>query len=167
MKKIVMVGLVVASAFVFAGCDAMSVGTNEKIEQKDNSKNVVIQWTLKNGTGSVIYEGEIVDGKQEGNGTSYTDQGKKKYEGQWDNGEAQGNGKLYYESNGQVQYEWAFNNGKPEWRGKWFYQNGTLAYDWLFEDGKPEGTGKLFNLSGGVIFEGQFTGEEIQFEDIK
>ena len=72
--------------------------------------------------GNIEYEGDFIDGKYEGNGTHYNEDGEY-YIGQWKNGLVHGKGIVYYK-NGKIKYEGELLNGKREGYGKFFYAEG-------------------------------------------
>ena len=57
----------------------------------------------------IAYQGTFNNGKQDGYGTSYSDQGFKEYEGQWSNSEKDGQGIEYYDDG--ERYEGSFVKG--------------------------------------------------------
>ena len=64
-------------------------------------------------TNELIFEGEYLNGKRNGNGKEYYDNGKLKFEGEYKNGQKNGNGKEYYNSiNSELKFVGEYLNGK-------------------------------------------------------
>ena len=62
--------------------------------------------------GNILYEGNFINGKFEGNGKYYYDNGYY-FIGEYKNGLRNGKGIIYYK-NGNIQYEGDWVNDKPE-----------------------------------------------------
>ena len=77
----------------------------------------------------------------------------KKFEGEYLNGKRNGKGKEY-DNNGSVIYEGEYLNGKRHGKGK-IYDSDGLCYEGELRYGKINGKGKLY-YSGKLIFEGNF-----------
>lgn len=94
------------------------------------------------------YEGDLVDGRREGNGTfqSYA----YDYEGAWDNDKFEGQGKIKY-SNG-CTYEGGWHQDLQEGKGSIVYADGS-TYDGEWKAGKFDGQGKRV-FANGDVFEG-------------
>ena len=89
--------------------------------------------------GKIKYEGDFVNGKIEGEGKYFSENGEY-YIGQWSNGRQHGKGKMYYK-NGNIRYEGDFINGKIEGEGKYISENGEYYIgQWL--SGIQHGKGK-------------------------
>jgi len=101
------------------------------------------------------YEGEMKNGKPDGNGTMIYKNGDK-YEGAWVKGQMEGIGTMLY-INGN-KYEGAWVKGQMEGNGTMLYINGN-KYEGQWVKGKREGTGKLSyskdNERGREMFYGQ------------
>ena len=65
---------------------------------------------------SLIFEGEYSNGKRNGKGIEYYNNGKKKFEGEYLNGKRHGRGKEY-DYNGDTKFEGEYLNGK-RWKAK-------------------------------------------------
>ena len=87
---------------------------------------------------SVIYEGEFINGKYEGIGKYYYDDGNY-YIGQWKNSLRNGEGVLYIQD-GRVIYEGEFFDDKFEGNGKYYYPDGKY-YIGQFKKGLKHGIG--------------------------
>ena len=72
------------------------------------------------------FEGEYLNGKKEGKGKQYWENGKLRFEGEYSNGERNGKGKLYF-YNGELEFEGEFLKGK-KWKGKKFKGKWTYFY---------------------------------------
>ena len=72
--------------------------------------------------GKIRYDGEYVNGKFEGIGKYYYDDGNY-YIGQWKNGLGNGEGVLYFKD-GRVIYDGEFVNDKFDGRGKFYEPDG-------------------------------------------
>ena len=60
--------------------------------------------------GTLIYDGNIKNGLEEGKGTAYYPNGNKAYIGEWKNGRFHGKGKLY-DMDGNLEYSGKWENG--------------------------------------------------------
>ena len=99
------------------------------------------------------YEGELKNNIPNGRGIKYLSNGKIIYEGDFIDGKFQGNGKYIYD-NGELylgQWKNGFRNGK----GTYCYKNGNIMYigDWIND--KYEGTGRYI-LENGEFYVGQW-----------
>ena len=125
----------------------------------------------------LIYEGEFLEGKREGKGKEYSDNGNLKYEGEYINGEKNGKGKEYYD-NGKLKYEGEYINGEKNGIGKEYDQEGNLekegifykgkiyngkvyspkknSYEGEYFAGKKHGKGKEYGRGGLLFFEGEY-----------
>ena len=113
-----------------------------------------------NNEGNVIFEGEYKNGKRNGKGKIYGKYGKKLFEGEFLKGIKNGKGKEYNLSF-NVLFEGEYLNGK-RWNGKKFlYQDNELYKDVLcFEGevvkGEIKGKGKEYYSDGNLSFEGEY-----------
>ena len=78
-------------------------------------------------TDILIFEGEYLNGKRNGKGKEYYENGKLKFKGKYINGERNGKWKEYYD-NGHLQFEVEYLNGK-RWKGKGYSKNGLLEFE--------------------------------------
>lgn len=103
-----------------------------------------------------IYEGDFINGKADGQGTSnFADSAT--YTGQYSNDLFHGKGKYIY-PNGSI-YDGNWVKGKIEGRGKFVNSNGT-TYEGDYVNGKANGQG-IFKLKDGRIYAGQFSNDLI------
>ena len=102
-------------------------------------------------TNIVIFEGEYLNGKKNGKGKEYYENGQIKFEGEYLKGkiiegkgyddkgrlvleiEKSGNGKEYYK-NGKIQFEGKYYNGK-RWNGKIYNFEGKEEYELKYGTG--------------------------------
>ena len=110
------------------------------------------------------FEGGYLNGKRNGKGKEYYDNGKLKFEGEYLNGKRNGKGKEYYFNNisygdvfdyssiitTKLMFEGEFLNG-IRWNGKIFDKDNNFTE---IKNGK--GNIKVFNQDGDLIFEGEY-----------
>lgn len=96
--------------------------------------------------GKIIYEGYLVNGKFDGQGTLY-DNGVIVYSGNWSNGQYDGYGIAYY-SNGNKWYDGDFKSGLLNGYGTYFNSNGTKSYEGNLKEGYREGYGTTYSADG-------------------
>ena len=106
-------------------------------------------------TDSVIFEGMLLEGKMEGQGTLYDEEGNLIYEGNFIQGMYEGNGTLYYPS-GNICYRGDFSQDLYDGTGTLFYENGITAYEGAFVQGKRSGSGTAYDEAGVLLYEGTF-----------
>ena len=86
------------------------------------------------------YKREVINGLRNGYGILYYKNGNIMYEGDFVNDKAEGNGKYYWE-NGEY-YIGQFKNGLKHGKGIEYYANGNIKYEGNFIDGKFVGNKK-------------------------
>ena len=94
----------------------------------------------KNGKGCIfilntdilIFEGEFLNGKRNGEGKEYYKDGKLKFEGKYLYGDRIGEGKEYF-NKGNIKFEGEYLNGK-RWNGKGYNKDGIMEFQ--IKDGK-------------------------------
>ena len=96
--------------------------------------------------GILSYEGEFVAGVRSGQGTSY-ENGVMIYKGEFAEGIASGKGTAYDHKTGVMTYQGDFSEGLPEGTGK-AYKNGAMVYQGEFSAGKYNGKGVLYPAEG-------------------
>ena len=106
-----------------------------------------------NSNGKIIYEGNFINGKFEGNG-KYIWKNGEYYIGQWKNGLRNGKGKLY-NANGKIKYEDNWINDKYEGNGKYIWKNGEY-YIGQWKNGLRNGKGKMYYEKGKIKYEGDW-----------
>ena len=97
-----------------------------------------------------IYKGEWKNGQKNGKGSEKGPQGEV-YEGDWVNDQKNGKGTLEL-ADGEI-YEGDWVNDKKHGKGKTTYPNGDV-YEGDFQNGLPNGKGKIIWISGNV-YEGE------------
>ena len=90
------------------------------------------------------YAGETINGKAEGKGIKYYNNGDK-YEGDWKNGIKEGKGIYYYKNGGRYEGEW--KNSLGEGKGIHYYKNGDI-YEGGYKNGLKEGKGIIYYNNG-------------------
>ena len=75
----------------------------------------------------LIFEGEYLNGKRNGKGKKYYDDGKLMYEGEYLNGKRNGKGKEYFK-NGKLKFEGEYLKGK-KWNGNEYNKNGSKEFE--------------------------------------
>jgi len=81
--------------------------------------------TIYNKAGNVMFIGSLVNGKREGMGKVYHDNGELKYFGSFKNNKFSGEKcRIYYE-NGNIQYKGGLRDGKSEGIGQLYYESGA------------------------------------------
>lgn len=131
--------------------------------------------------GNVLYEGNYVGGKKNGQGIVYHRNGKLKQKGIFKDdvffeGEAiyywednvtlkfkgnianmyyNGYGEKYYD-NGFIEYAGNYKNGQSEGEGIYYYEEvkERIKYKGKFVEGRPCGDGELYEMNGTLIYRG-------------
>lgn len=116
----------------------------EPTVKAEREKSVI---TFPNGD---VYEGEIEDGKPDGQGKMTYFNGII-YEGEFKSGKPDGLGKVTY---AEAFYEGEFKDGKPNGQGRIKHANGNI-YEGEYKNGKPNGHGKM-TYSNGETAEGEW-----------
>ncbi|MFL6671818.1 MAG: MORN repeat-containing protein [Massilia sp.] len=83
------------------------------------------------------YEGDVVNGKPEGNGVVVYDNGDR-YEGQWKDGLRDGSGRITYMLGGSYEGQW--KRGKRDGKGVLVYAGSGRRYEGEFTQGRVAGT---------------------------
>ena len=109
--------------------------------------------------GSILYDGDFVDGKYEGNGRENYENGTH-YIGQFLGGYRHGKGVMYY-NNGSILYEGDFANDIIEGNGKLIRENGTY-YIGQFLNGLAHGKGVMYTKNGSVLYEGDLVNDKFE-----
>jgi len=98
----------------------------------------------------LIFEGEYLNGKRNGNGKEYGNNGNLIFEGEFINGKRHEKGKEYF--NGNLIFEGEFINGKRNGQGKEYIKNNELIFKGEYIDGK-RWNGKYYNPHKSEIYE--------------
>lgn len=129
----------------------------------------------------IQFEGRLVNGKADGSGTEYYENGRYQFVGGFVEGAYEGEGILYY-GDGSVEYCGGFADGRFEGVGEYtdgdgrvysgVFENGTITgygtltvggnkyYEGIFSHGVIDGEGKMFDPDGAVRYSGSFTDGE-------
>ena len=110
-----------------------------------------IRKEYKLNTNVLIFEGEYLNGKKNGKGKEYYENGKLKFEGEYLNGEKNGKGKEYDE-NGKIKYEGEYLDDEKNGNGKEYYRNGKLMFEGEFVKDKKF-SGKGYDCNNNIIYE--------------
>ncbi|MDF2650597.1 MAG: hypothetical protein K0Q73_6402 [Paenibacillus sp.] len=163
--------------------------TGRKVIWNDELRKVYIidpssEGKLYYSNGTLMYEGQLHDGKMHGKGKLYREDASLWYDAEFLDNEIEGEGKFIqkgfvegndmtdyyyvgemkggipdgqgagYNPSGEMIYEGSFKNGKYDGPGR-FYVNGMLLYDGEFVKNKYDGSGKLYS-QGRLFYEGEF-----------
>lgn len=107
------------------------------------------------------FEGRLRDGKADGGGSEYYENGICKFVGEFVDGMYEGEGILYYED-GSVEYRGEFMGGRFEGIGDYIDEDGAV-YSGVFENGVITGHGTL-TTNGNLYYEGNFSNGVIDGE---
>jgi len=84
------------------------------------------------------------------------------FEGEYLNGKKNGKGKEYYE-NGKLKYEGEYINGKKNGKGKEYYENGNIKYEGEYLNDEKNGIGIEYDEKDGyAIFKGHFKNDHVR-----
>ena len=115
--------------------------------------------TIYYSNGKIKYEGDCLDGKFEGKGTYYYENGNR-YEGEWKKGLKHGKGILYYDHETQnKKYDGYFIKGKFEGKGIYYWNDGSY-YKGDFVNGFKHGYGTYYKKDGTLKYEGNFINDK-------
>ena len=103
-----------------------------------------------NGKEPIIYAGDFVKGRYEGQGL-YTFPNGELYIGEFKNNLLNGNGILFYK-NQKIKYEGGFYNNVPEGEGKTYLENGFFIGG-HYKKGIIKGKAKIYDEEGNFICE--------------
>ena len=109
--------------------------------------------------GNIMYEGDFINGKFEGNGKFYYDDGDY-FIGKYKNDLRNGKGILYYK-NGNIMFEGEYIKGVREGKGKYYYEDGQY-YIGQYKKNLPNGKGKLYYSNGKIKYEGDFINDKFE-----
>ncbi|MDE7275221.1 MAG: hypothetical protein K2N95_19615, partial [Lachnospiraceae bacterium] len=103
----------------------------------------------------VLFEGVLVNGRIEGEGTLYDYEGRLLYRGGFSRECYEGEGTLYF-SNGQICYEGGFMANQYHGTGTLYDESGQVRYRGSFAEGQYSGTGELYDENGQIRYRGGF-----------
>lgn len=102
----------------------------------------------------LYYEGEVKDGKPEGQGIFYYVDGKPCKGGEFVDGKLQGKGWKYFENGSN--YKGEFKNDLPDGVGNEYRPDGTISYSGEVAEGKRSGQGIEYYDNGNKCYVGRF-----------
>ena len=123
----------------------------QKNEAKKENKKTIFGILCTKYTNEIIYEGDLINGKCDGNG-KYVFKTGDFYIGQFKNGLREGKGTQYYK-NEKIQYKGNWKNDMRNGSGKYYYENGDYFIG-FWKDNIKIGKGELFNENGVTLFGG-------------
>lgn len=115
-------------------------------------------------SGYLAYEGEVLKGRAEGEGSLFLPTGELLYQGEFANSQFSGTGALY-RTDRTVEYQGEFQNNLFEGNGSLFRKNGSVLYEGAFHQGYKEGYGVLFDTGSNMVYQGNFHKDQILFSD--
>ena len=134
--------------------DKDKIYIGELYHYKPNGKGNLYKYKKLKNKKIIIYSGDFVDGKYEGNGILYYDfKNNSYYEGEFENDKRHGKGKYYY--NNKLVYEGDFSEDKYHGKGKIYYEDGR-TYEGEFTNGIRNGEGVEYGSNKKIIDEGEF-----------
>ena len=112
-----------------------------------------------------IYSKRYIIYCQDGKGKEYDGLNNKLiFEGEYLNGKRNGKGEEYH-NNGALLFEGKYLNGKRNGKGREYNNFGDLIFEVEYLNGERNGKGKEFNEEGELIFEGEYlTNNRIKIE---
>ena len=102
----------------------------------------------------MVYEGEYLNGKRNGKGKEYDNNGILKFESEYLNDKRKGKGKEY-DNNGILKFESEYLNDKRNGKGKEYDNNGKLKFEgeYLYD---IEIIGKGYDNFGNILYKLNF-----------
>lgn len=111
------------------------------------------------------YEGQILKGIIQGNGTFFSEEKKMTYKGEFKDNCFDGNGQQIFEDNEKkIIYQGTFKNGKREGKGKIIFEDGNI-YEGEFVNDKFNGEG-CFKWNDGREYKGQWKNNKMNGKGI-
>lgn len=108
-----------------------------------------------------LYEGEILDGKRNGYGVGFRENGTIEYEGNWKDDHWHGFGIVYNEQGFKV-FEGNFVRGLKHGRGKEYYDTGELFCEAEYIDNIKIGKIREYYKEGPLQFEGELVKPRVE-----
>ncbi len=116
--------------------------------------------------GTVITEGEFIDGKKEG--PWLYQHGDHKEVGEYRDDYKHGVWKYYHLITNKLSFEGNFIDGEPDGKHKYYYENGKIKREEVYTMGQKSGVWKHFNLLGEVTLTLYFkNGKEYKIDGTK
>jgi len=99
----------------------------------------------------LIFEGEYLNGKRNGKGKEYSENGEIKFEGKYLNGLKNGKGieyyfKKYFYQKKEIKFEGQYLNGLRNGKGKEYYKDEYLKFEGKYLNGLRNGKGKEYKI---------------------
>ena len=69
-------------------------------------------------------------------------------------------------NNGNIQYEWSYQNGIPNGIWKYYFYTGKIQYEFTYVDGDKNGLCKAWHFNGRLNFESQYQNNELNGEQV-
>ena len=124
---------------------------------KDNEFNYGKEFTLEKNI--LVYIGGYKNGKRNGRGVEYNENGIFKFEGEYLDGRRNGKGKEYkqneYNNNNFLYFEGNYKNGKKNGKGI-IYKSNKIKFEGEYFNDLKKGFGKEYYNTGKVKFEGEY-----------
>ena len=106
--------------------------------------------------GNIMYEGDFVNDKREGNGRYIWEDGEN-YIGQFKNDLSHGKGTKYYSNGDKYTGDWVYD--KREGNGKYIWRDGEY-YIGQFKNDFRNGRGMMFYSNGNIKKQGNWVNDE-------
>ena len=113
---------------------------------------------------NLIYDGEYLNGKRNGIGKEYNENGKLIYEGEYLNGKKIGKGKIYDINGNLIIFEGEYINGEINGKGKIYDENDKLIFEGGYLNGKKNGKCKEYDENNKLIYEGDYLNGKKKWE---
>ena len=131
---------------------------------QDTTYNCGKEFTIDKNT--LVYIGGYKNGKRNGKGVEYDENGIYKFEGEFLNGRRNGQGKEYRKSENynkliELSFEGIYKNGKRNGKGVEYNENGKYKFEGEFLKDLKEGFGKEYYKNGNIKFEGEYKKDKI------
>lgn len=105
---------------------------------------------------NIKYLGRLVDGKKNGDGREFHDNGNPYYDGNYQNNQPHGDKLTIFHPNKQAWYIGSMDEGQKQGHGTEFYDNGQILYSGNWHQNEPHGENvTIYNSDGSVMFEGR------------
>ena len=113
---------------------------------------------IRNDTGVIIYNGDVVSGQLTGSASQYNTEGELVYTGEFKNAKYEGYGTLYLD--GIVRYEGYFSDNLYNGEGRLYNERGALIYQGGFAKGLRSGKGMEYRpLTHTLSYYGDFVND--------
>lgn len=148
---LVIFGITVVRPFLVSRYGVLRVWSeNEKVE----SYNGRVILTHDEKKTMPKFEGRLVDGKAEGEGTEYDEAGNVIYKGMYAEGARSGKGTVYRDQ--KIVYEGEVEGENYTGKGKIYREDGSLLYEGVLSENVYEGDGTLYYPDGAAAYTGKW-----------